>query len=182
MTGFSLTLFSDGKYSESDQVTGKCYGASYAVPTPVKMTTAVGDMETAYLSATMAPNSDAARINLNGGLLGGLNLTSGVYTFQTDILITSDVFLDGPENAVFILQTTGAVFLNNGVKVHLTGGAKAENVFWQVAGNVIVGTTAVMQGTLLVKTDVLFMTGSTLIGSVLTQTACNLQMATITKQ
>ena len=65
--------------------------------------------------------------------------------------------------------------------VILDGGAQAKNVFWQIAGNVKVKDNAYMKGILLVKTDVLFMTGSTLNGRVLAQTACVLQMATITE-
>jgi hypothetical protein len=37
-----------------------------------------------------------------------------------------------------------------------------------------------MESILLVKTDVLFVTGSSLSGHILVQKACNLQMATIT--
>jgi hypothetical protein len=39
-----------------------------------------------------------------------------------------------------------------------------------------------MQGILLVKTHVLFVTGSSLNGRILAQTAVNLQMATITEE
>jgi hypothetical protein len=61
------------------------------------------------------------------------------------------------------------------------GGAQAKNIFWQVAGTASVGAGAQLQGVLLVKTDALFVTGSYLNGRVLAQTACNLQMATITE-
>jgi hypothetical protein len=64
--------------------------------------------------------------------------------------------------------------------VVLLDGAKAKNIFWQVAGNVAIGADALMQGILLVKTDVVFVTGSSLNGRILSQTAVNLQMATIT--
>jgi len=65
--------------------------------------------------------------------------------------------------------------------VILSNGALAENIFWQVAGHVVVGAGAHMEGILLVQTDVLFETLSSLNGRVLAQTACNLQMATITE-
>jgi hypothetical protein len=61
----------------------------------------------------------------------------------------------------------------------LTKGALANNINWQVAGNVKVMAGAHMEGILLVKTDVSLMTGSTLNGRVLAQTAVNLQMATV---
>jgi hypothetical protein len=63
----------------------------------------------------------------------------------------------------------------------LTNGALAKNIFWQVAGHVTVGAGAHMEGILLVKTDVLLETHASMNGRVLTQTACNLQMATITE-
>jgi hypothetical protein len=65
--------------------------------------------------------------------------------------------------------------------VTLVGGAQAKNIFWQVAGQVKVGAGSVLQGFLLLKTDVLFMTGSSLIGRVFVQTACDLQQAVITE-
>jgi hypothetical protein len=63
----------------------------------------------------------------------------------------------------------------------LEEGAKAKNIFWQVAGYVTVNAGAHMEGILLVKTKVDFITGSSLNGRVLSQTACTLQMASITE-
>ena len=51
----------------------------------------------------------------------------------------------------------------------------------QVSGNVAVSARAHLEGILLAKTDVLFITGSSLNGRIFTQTACNLQMAHITE-
>jgi hypothetical protein len=65
--------------------------------------------------------------------------------------------------------------------VILQGGALSKHVFWQVAGLVTVGAGAHMEGILLVKTMVGFVTGSSLNGRVLAQTACTLQKATITQ-
>jgi hypothetical protein len=65
--------------------------------------------------------------------------------------------------------------------VFLAAGALAKNIFWQVAGHVKEGAGAHFDGILLVKTDVLFLTGSSLNGCVLAQTACDLQMTTITE-
>ena len=165
-------------------VVGKAYAANYAAPTPNNLRIAVMDMEAAYNNAKSRPNKDAARINLKTGALGGLTLTPGVYTFGTGIVIAGDVTFQGSGSSsdVFIIQTTGAVTMAAGTKIILANGVQAKNIFWQVAGNVAVGAGALMQGILLVKKDVLFATGSALNGSVLTQTACNLQSAVITKQ
>jgi hypothetical protein len=67
------------------------------------------------------------------------------------------------------------------MNVILSGGALAENIFWQIAGHVSVGAGAHVEGILLVKTAVTFVTESSLNGRVLTQTACILQSATITQ-
>jgi hypothetical protein len=180
MTGFSFT--GTGAYLESAQLTdGKAYAASYDAPTPTQLTTAVSNMEAAYNDAASRPNSDAARINLAAGLLDGTVLTEGVYTFSTGVTLTGDITFHGTANDIFIVQIAGSLVQAAGKEVILTGGAKAENIFWQVAGTVAVGGTAKMKGILLVKTAVTFTTGSTLNGRVLTQTACNLQMATITQ-
>ena len=180
MTGFDLILDSGGTFSKSTQITGKAYAANYATPTPAILTTAVSNMETAFTDAAGRVNADAARINLGAGEIGGQTLTPGIYTFGSNVDINSDVTFHGSGTDIFIIQMTGNLMLAEGKKVTLTGGALPENIFWQVAGNVKVRAGATMKGILLVKTDVTFITGSTLNGRVLAQTACVLQKATIT--
>jgi hypothetical protein len=187
MTGFDLILSTDGKSSTSTQFTGKAYAADYVADTPTVLTTAVGDMETAYTNAAGRPNADGARINLGAGLLGGdfggptAPLTPGVYTFTTDVTLTGNVYFHGSATDVFIIQIAGSLLQDANYNVILTGGALAKNIFWQVAGHVKVQAGAHMEGILLVKTAVHFITGSSLNGRVLAQTACVLQKATITQ-
>jgi hypothetical protein len=188
ITGFSLIANPAGLYSESSQLIGhEVFAANYLGNTPALLTTAVSDMETAYTDAANRLNSDAARINLGGGILGGVfggegdKLTPGVYTFATDVNINDDIYFDGSSTDVFIIQMTGNLMQVPGKAVNLSGGALAKNIFWQVAGKVEVGLDAHLEGILLVKTGVLFETGSSLNGRVLSQTACSLQQATITQ-
>jgi hypothetical protein len=186
ITGFSLIENPAGLYSESSQLVGyEVFAANYLGNTPTLLTTAVSDMETAYTDAANRLNPDDARINLGGGILGGVfggntdKLTPGVYTFDTDVNINDDIYFDGSSTDVFIIQMTGNLMQVNGKTVNLSGGALAKNIFWQVAGKVEVGLDAHLEGILLVKTAVLFETGSSLNGRVLSQTACALQQATI---
>ena len=187
MTGFSFTLDPSGTFSESIQLAagGRAYAANYNTPVPAQLTVAVLDMETAYTNAAGRLNPDAARINLGGGTLGGAfggeaaPLTPGVYTFVSSVSITSTLYLDGDDSDVFIIQMTGNLMLAANTQVLLSNGTLARNVFWQVAGNIQVFEGAHLVGILLVKTDATFLTGSSLLGRVLTQTACNLQMTTI---
>jgi hypothetical protein len=179
MTGFSLTLEPAAGFSESSQVTGFAYAADYAKPVPKDLTTAVHNMKTAYTDAAGRPSVDAAKVNLEKGNLGGQVLVPGVYTFQTGVKIKGNMTFSG--DGVFIIRMTGNLKLAKKTNIVLADNAKAENIFWQVAGFVRVGKKANMKGILLVKTSVLFKTHSTLEGRVLTQTRCDLQKATITQ-
>jgi len=179
MTGFSFTADSSAEFSTSSQIKGFAYAPTDYPPTPTILTTAVSDMETAYADASQRTNTEG--YNIGAGNLGGLTLTTGVYTFNTDINIDVDITFSGGADDVFILQTTGTLMQSASTKVLLAGGAQAKNIFWQVTGRVLVGKTAVMQGILLVKTDVVFEASSSLTGRVLAQTFCALKMATITQ-
>jgi hypothetical protein len=187
ITGFVLVPASNGAFSKSSQLsaTSKAFAADYAVPTPATLTIAVSDMEAAYTAAKSLLNSDAARINLGDGILGGdfggaaSPLTPGVYSFTTGVTITKNIYFHGDATDVFTMQIFGKLVQAADTQVMLTGGALASNVFWQVSLNAHIGAGAHMEGILLVKTSVLFVTGSSLKGRVLSQTAVNLQMATI---
>jgi hypothetical protein len=186
MTGFELVVDSSEEFSrdKTGQVTGKAKAANYGGSTPSDLSTAVSEMEAAYTDAAGRPNPDAARINFNAGEIGGEELTAGVYTFGTDITISdteTPVTFKGNATDIFIIQTTGSIVQAANTNVVLADGALAKNIFWQVASEVSVGAGAHLEGILLVKTAVTFVTGSSLNGRVLSQTACNLQMATITE-
>jgi hypothetical protein len=185
ITGFGLVMDSEGKFSTSSQIASgrAAYAADYKGFTPAKLTAAVGDMEAAYSDATQRSSDDASRTNLGDGDISGMTLHPGVYTFDRDISFSENIFLDGNHDDVFIIQTTGNILQADGVNVELRGGVngvQASNVFWQVAGHVTVGVGSEMQGILLVKTDALFMTGSSLNGQVLAQTAVDLQETSVT--
>jgi hypothetical protein len=188
ITGFDLSLDTTGLLSTSTQlfVNGnKVHAASYGGQTAVDLTTAVSSMETAYTDAAGRLNTDAAKLNLGGGILGGdfggdgYELTPGVYTFGTSVTIAGNIHFKGTADDIFIIQIEKDLMQAANYQVILEDGALAENIFWQVAGEVVVKAGAHMEGVLLVKTAVTFETGSSLNGRVLTQTACSLDQATI---
>jgi hypothetical protein len=107
--------------------------------------------------------------------------------FCTNILTTlthknMHVFLSHLSSGagVYIIQVKGYLAMTGGYRVILEGGAKANDIFWQVSGYVSVGAKAHMEGTILTATAATFVTGSTLNGRIYAQTAVALQMATIT--
>jgi hypothetical protein len=180
MTGFGLEMGSDGQHSTSSQVTGVVRAANYGGQIAADLTTAVSAMEAAYTDASSRFSSDATHQNIGNGNIGGRTFTPGVYTWTVGIRVTTDMYFEGGPNDVFIMQTTGVLSTAVGIKVILKGGAVARNVIWQVAGNVAIGAAAEMQGVILCKTDVVFVTGSSIVGAVFAQTAVALQKATIT--
>jgi putative alpha-1,2-mannosidase len=181
LTGFSLTLDPSGQFSTSTQFTGKAFAADYAVPTPARLTQAVYDMEAAYTAAAARANSDSSRKNIGGGTIGGQTFFPGVYTFAPGVTITSDITFEGGFDDVFIIQIAGTLTQAANTKVLLSGCAQAKNIFWQMSGFAYIGAGASMQGIILTAEKADFITGSSLVGSVLAQTAVNLQMATITQ-
>ena len=179
VTGFSLIADLTNIFSTSTQVVGKVYAANHTVPTPVILTLAVANMEAAYTDAASRPTPDF--LELGTGNIGGKTLVPGLYKWTSSITIAADVVLSGGAQDVWIFQTTGNVIQSAAVKVKLSGGALAKNVFWQVAGNATLGTGAHFEGILLCKTDVTLQTGATMNGRLLAQTAVVLQMATVTQ-
>jgi len=179
ITGFALTLNSSRRFSTSSRVTGRVYAANYAPPTPSMLTTAVGDMQTAYTDAAGRPNPTATE--LGGGNIGGRIIRPGLYKWSSSVIIPADVTLSGGENAVWIFQIAGTLNVSSGKKVILSGGARPRNIFWQVAGKTTLGTTAVFKGNILGKTAIVLKTGARLNGRALAQTAVTLDANAVSR-
>jgi len=166
------------------EVTGTIFAVDAAGPLPASVTNptrlgiAVGDMQVAYTDAAGRANPDF--LNLGAGNIGGLTLTPGLYKWNTGLLIPSDVTISGGPNDVWIFQVTGPLTLNNAVKINLTGGAQAKNIFWQVTTAVSLGTTSHFEGNILGQTSISLLTGASVNGRLLAQTAVALQMSTVT--
>ena len=195
ITGFNLELAQDGQSSTdlSSQFTGKAFGASYGGDTASDLTVAVDDMGTAFTDAYSRPNSNAKRINIGGGNLGGEGLpggpdaplTSGIYTFGTGVILKGNLHFKGAVDDVFIIQIANTLSMDANFNVILDANEdnekpSAKNIFWAVSEKVEVGAGAHMKGIILGKTAVAFITDSSLEGRVLAQTACTLQSTTIT--
>ena len=165
--------------------TGNVYTVDAAGPLPCRipdanrLTTAVGDMETAYVDAAGRVLPDF--VNFGSGEIGGQTLVPGLYKWSTDVKISSDVTLAGGPNDVWIFQIAGGIEQASATRVTLSGGALAKNVFWQSAGNVSIGTTAHFEGVVLAKTMVAMNTGATINGRLLAQTAVTLQKNNVTQ-
>ena len=178
ITGFALSLTADSPFATSTQVTGNVYAPDYAAPTPANLTTAIGDMQTAYTDAEGRSLPDFTE--LGSGQIGGLTLVPGLYKWSTDVLISSDVTLNGGANDVWIFQIAGKITQATGTQIHLTGGAAAANIFWQAFGDVSLGTTTHFEGIILAQTAINLATGASVNGRLLAQTAVTLDANTVT--
>lgn len=176
ITGFPLTPDTSTQFSTTPEVTGRVYAPDYAPPTPSNLTTAVSDMETAFVDAAgRAPGVT----ELGAGTIGTVTLAPGVYKWSSALNITTSIILSGSATDVWIFQIAQGLTLSTGVRVTLAGAASPANIYWQASGQVIVNTGAHLEGTVLTLTSATLDTGASLNGRLLAQTAVIVRGATI---
>jgi hypothetical protein len=136
----------------------------------------VGDMQTAFTDASgRAPGVT----ELGAGNIGGMTLSPGVYAWSTGLLIPKDVTLKGGAHDQWIFQVAKKLTVSNGTHVTLAGGAVPENVVWQVAGAVELGTTVHFEGVILGKTMINLQTGASVHGRLLAQTQVTIDASVV---
>jgi hypothetical protein len=172
ITGFALVADKTNTFSTSTQVTGKIYAANYASPTPVNLTTAVRNMQAAYTDAAGRKNPDFKE--LYAGDITCKTLVPGLYKWGTNVVANKNVVLKGSATSIFIFQISGNLNVASGVNFTLSGGAQAKNIFWQVAGATNLGTTSHFEGNIPCMTAIHMLTGASLNGRALAQTAVTL--------
>ncbi len=177
VTGFALSA-PPTTFTTSALVTGSVWAANYNAPTPANLTTAVLDMQAAYTDA--AGRSLPDYTELGAGNIAGLTLAPGLYKWGTGVSLPGTVTLAGGANDVWIFQIAQNLTVGNGAMVVLSGGAQARNIFWQVAGQATLGTTANFKGIILSHTLISFNTGAILTGRAFAQTAVTLNATAIT--
>lgn len=177
ITGFNLTDATG--YATSPQVTGKLYASDMVSPTPSNLTTAVSDMETAFTDAAGRVTPDF--LELHVGDLGGKTLIPGLYRWTNTVTAPGSFEISGDEDAIWIFQIAGDLTVSSDINITLSGGAQAKNVFWQVSGEVNIGTNAHFEGIILSMTAINLNTGASLNGRALAQSAITLDQNTITQ-
>ena len=171
----------DAAYTGSGSVT--CFAGTPADKTVVD--NAILDMMAAYNDIAGRPNPTA--IELGDGNIGGKTLAPGLYKWSTDVIIPTDVTLSGGANDVWIFQIAGDLNIASkgdvasGIKVLLSGGAQASNVFWQVGGptGATLGTYSTFNGTILSAKQIIIQTGAVLNGRAWAQSQVTLDNNTV---
>lgn len=177
ITGFALDLTAGSAFSTSPLVAGKVYAPGYADPTPANITSAVSAMETAYTDG--AGRTNPAATELGAGNIAGMTLAPGLYKWGTGVTIPTDVTLSGSANDVWIFQIAQNLDVSSAARILLSGGAHASNIFWVVAGQTTIGTTAVFNGIILDQTAIVLNTGAVLNGRALAQSAVTLDASSV---
>jgi hypothetical protein len=71
--------------------------------------------------------------------------------------------------------------MSSGTAITLEGGARAENIYWQVSGGVVLNSTAHLEGIVLAKTAITLAAAASVHGRLLGQTAVTLISNTVTE-
>ncbi|PKL29344.1 MAG: hypothetical protein CVV46_01140 [Spirochaetae bacterium HGW-Spirochaetae-2] len=179
ITGFALILDGSGTFSTSELVTGAIYASDYTEPTPTNLTQAVLDSNDAYVAAQSRVELEVVDTLI--GEIGGMTLAPGLYKWSSAVSITTNLTLDGPANGVWIFQMTGSLTEAANAQVLLSGGALAENIFWQVEGGVLLGANSHIEGVVLSGTSIALGAGASAHGRLYAKTAVTLDTATVTQ-
>ena len=134
-------------------------------------------MQDAYIDAAIRPNPNF--VNLSAGSLDGETLQPGLYRWETPVSITNTITFNGSPTDVWILQVTDTFNAAANAIITLTGGARPENIFWQIAGAIIFGTGSHVEGNFMATRSIEFQSGSSLNGRALSQTFVTLNTATV---
>lgn len=101
--------------------------------------------------------------------LADVTLLPGVYNSAAALGITGTLTLDGngAPNPVFIFQMGSTLTTGVGSQIVLIGGARPENIFWQVGSSATLGGSSVFDGTIMADQTITLNSGATLNGRAL---------------
>ena len=118
ITGFALSPSNTGSVPSltSTLVDGGVFVVSNKAPTPTVLTTAVIDIEAAYVDAATRANPDYTNLNSGGTSIDGLELSPSLYKWTTDVTVPVDgsFILSGSATDIWIIQIAGNLAIGSG--------------------------------------------------------------------
>lgn len=178
ITGFSLIMDATNQFSTSLYVTGHVFASDYTLSPASKMTTAINDMQTAFVTAMGMTTT--VIVDKGAGDISGMTLAPGLYKWSTGLLITNaGVTLSGGPNDTWVFQIAQGLTVANTAIIHLTGGAQAKNIFWITASDAVIGSNVDFSGNILSQTLISLNTGAKVTGRLLAQSAVTLNTSIV---
>lgn len=108
-----------------------------------------------------------------------VTLEPGIYKWNDSVEISSNITLSGDAEDVWIFQISEGLTVDRDVEITLGNGVEAENVIWQVAGEVNIGEASHFEGVILSLSGITMKDGASLNGRMLAQTVITLNENTI---
>lgn len=149
-------------------VNGSIYASDDVLPSgvPAMLVQAKLDLANAYLFVEGITFPAPTAVS---GDLGGRTLTPGIYKSQSSLLIQSgNLTLDaqGDANAVWVFQIASNLTTigGSGGNIILSGGAKANNIFWQTGSSATIGDFTTFKGNVLALSSITMKSGATIEG------------------
>ncbi|MFA5246874.1 MAG: ice-binding family protein [Candidatus Micrarchaeia archaeon] len=171
------------------EVDGTVYAVDATGPAPCSvndaslLSTAIGDMGTAYTNASGQTAGVGAFLNVGTGTLTDQTLVPGVYTWDTAVTIPTNLTLDcqSDADAVFVFQIAGTLTIASAKQVVLINSCQASNIFWAITGATTLGTYSTFNGNILTTgtSYIALQTGATLNGRALSDGEVTLDAATV---
>ncbi|MEX2351369.1 MAG: ice-binding family protein [Balneolaceae bacterium] len=147
--------------------------------TSLDVSEAIEDMMSAYEDASMQ-NGDHQTSHHDDSFNDSL-LTAGVHEWSDSLHIVSDVTLSGSETDLWLFKVSGNLTVDEDVEFTLADGARADNVFWYVEGEVTVGENAQFEGIILSRDEITLEKGAQLKGRMFSQTSIALDDNTVSE-
>lgn len=140
---------------------------------------AIEDMMSAYSDASMQNGNDMSSKQYNSFQSG--DVTPGVYEWSDSLHVTSDVTLSGGTDDVWIMMVSDNLTVDENTTFKLSDGARAENIYWYVEGEVTIGENAEFEGIILSMNEITLEKGAKLNGRMFSQSSITLDDNTVTE-
>ena len=108
-------------------------------------------------------------------------LKPGVHQWNTSLNVHSNFTLSGNEDDVWLFKVTEDLVVDEDFVLTLSDGAQADNVFWYVEGEVIIGKNAHFEGIILSMNEITLEKGAMVNGRLFSQASITLDDNTITE-
>lgn len=133
----------------AQQVTGTIYATGFNPDTSVPQQ-AQSDLTSAFNILAGLPSTP-----IQGGQLGGLTLTPGVYSFSSTAELTGTLTLNNQNDpdALFVFQIGSSLTTASDSRVLFINGG-ADNVYWQVGSSATLGSATVFAGNILADQNI----------------------------